>query len=268
MKFAILSDIHGNIFALKECIKYIEKMGIDSIIWCGDYITDIPKSHEVIELIKDTIKKYKSYIIRGNREDYIIEYHNSNNKNWTMENRMASLLCSYNELNKKDIEFISKLPENCIIDIPNIPKIFVSHKRNYHNGNDCMYKIFGHSHKQYIFEREKVKYINPGSVGLTTGGKIGLEFAILEINQYYHKVENYNIPYDINMPIESIKKSMLDKTAIKWGDALIKLLQTGIDYPDLYIKEAQKIAKEHGLDDNLDKMPIEVWNEARKSLNI
>lgn len=268
MRFAILSDIHGNIFALKECIKNIDRMNIDKIIWCGDYITDIPKSHEVIEFIKNTIGKYESYIIRGNRENYIIEYNNSNNKDWTMENRKGALLCSYNELSKEDIEFISNLPENYIIDIPNIPKIFISHKRNYNDGSDCMYKIFGHSHKQYIFERESIKYINPGSVGLATGIRSGIEFAVLEINQNYHKIENYNLEYDINKPIELIKKSMIDKTAIKWGAALIKLMQTGIDYPDLYIKETQKIAKENGVDDDLDRIPIKIWNEARKRLNI
>lgn len=269
MRFAILSDIHGNIFALKECIKNIDKMNIDRIIWCGDYITDIPKSHEVIEFIKNTMKKYESYIIRGNRENYIIEYNNSNNKDWTMENRKGPLLCSYNELNKEDMEFISNLSENYIIDIPNIPKIFISHKINYNDGNDCMYKIFGHSHKQCIFERECIKYINPGSVGLATGVKSGrTEFAVLEINQNYYKIENYNLKYNINNTIELIKESMLDKTAIKWGDALIKLIQTGIDYPDLYIKEVQKVAKEHGMGDDLDRIPIEVWNIARKSLNI
>lgn len=268
MKFAILSDIHGNIFALKKCIKTIDKMNIDRIIWCGDYITDIPKSHEVIKLIKDTMKKYESYIIRGNRENYIIEYNKSDNKDWTMENRKGPLLCAYNELDKEDLEFISNLPENLTINIPNMPKIFVSHERNYKDGNDCMYKIFGHLHKQYIFERENTKYINPGSVGLATGRKTGIEFAILEINQDYHKIENYNLQYDINEPIELIKNSLLNKTAIKWGNVLIKLIQTGIDYPDLYIKETQKIAKEYGLDDDLDKIPIEVWKEARKSLNI
>lgn len=268
MKFAILSDIHGNIFALKKCIKTIDKMNIDRIIWCGDYITDIPKSHEVIKLIKDTMKKYESYMIRGNRENYIIEYNKSDNKDWIMENRKGPLLCAYNELDKEDIKFISNLPENLTINIPNMPKIFVSHERNYKDGNDCMYKIFGHLHKQYIFERENTKYINPGSVGLATGRKIGIEFAILEINQDYHKIENYNLQYDINEPIELIKNSLLNKTAIKWGNVLIKLIQTGIDYPDLYIKETQKIAKEYGLDDDLDKIPIEVWKEARKSLNI
>ena len=268
MKFAILADIHGNIYALEECFKYIEKMDIDSIIWCGDYITDIPMSHNVIEFIKNIMEKYKCYIIRGNREDYIIKYHNSKNKNWSMENRNGPLLCSYNELTQEDMEFISNLPETCIIDVPNITKIFVSHKRDYNNGKNCMYKIFGHSHKQHIFERDNIKYINPGSVGLASGGKVGAEFAVLEINQNYHKVENYNIQYDINEPIKLIKESKLNETSIKWGNILIKLIQTGIDYPDLYIKEVQKIAEEYGLDEDLDEVPIEVWHEARKSLGL
>lgn len=52
MRFAVFSDIHGNIFALEKCMEHIEKNNIDAIIWCGDYITDIPKSHEVINYIK------------------------------------------------------------------------------------------------------------------------------------------------------------------------------------------------------------------------
>ena len=59
MKFIIFSDIHGNALALKECIKEIEKVKIDGIIWCGDYVTDYPWSHEVIQIIKEYSKKLK-----------------------------------------------------------------------------------------------------------------------------------------------------------------------------------------------------------------
>lgn len=267
MKFAILSDIHGNIFALKECFKYINRMHIDSIIWCGDYITDIPKSHQVIEFIKKMMRKYKCYIIRGNREDYIIQYNNSKETNWTMNNRNGALLCCYNELNEEDIKFISNLPPNCIIDIPNLPKIFVSHKIDYDNGNDCIYKIFGHSHKQEIFLKHNIKYINPGSVGLSVGN-IGAQFTILEINKNYSNVENYSIKYDISKPIELIKNSILDRLVVKWGDALIKAITTGEDCPKLYLKEAQKIAKENDLDENLDQIPKEIWEEAGKFLKL
>ena len=63
MKFIIFSDIHGNARALKECMNVIENMRFDAIIWCGDYITDFPESHKVIELIQSYSQKYKSYII-------------------------------------------------------------------------------------------------------------------------------------------------------------------------------------------------------------
>lgn len=268
MKFAILSDIHGNIYALEKCMEYIKKINIDAIIWCGDYITDIPKSHEVIQYIKEINKEYINYMIMGNREEYIIEYHKSKNKNWTMNNRYGGLLCSYKELDLEDINFIENLPQNCTIDIEGIPKIFVSHKRDYNNGNDCVYKIFGHSHKQYLFSRNNIKYINPGSIGLATGGQIGAEFAILEINDNETKIETCLIQYDINKTIESIKHSELNNTNVKWGNGLIKLIQTGIDYPDVYVKEVLRIAKEHGLDEDLDAIPIEVWREARKSIGI
>lgn len=60
----------------------------------------------------------------------------------------------------------------------------------------------------------------------------------------------------------------MNKNSIKWGNALIRLIQTGTDYPAIYIQEVLEIAKEHGLDEDLDKIPIEVWNEARKNLNL
>ena len=74
MKIAIFSDIHRNYTALEVCIKKIEKMNVDTLIWCGDYITDFPESYKVIQLINQCEKKYKCYIISGNREQYIIKF--------------------------------------------------------------------------------------------------------------------------------------------------------------------------------------------------
>lgn len=267
MKFAILSDIHGNIFALEECFKYIEKMQIDGIIWCGDYITDIPKSHEIIMFIQEKMKQYKSYIVRGNREEYIINYDKCENKKWSMENRNGPLLCAYNELTKSDLNFIFNLPKTCVIDIQGLPKIFVSHKRNIKDSTDCTYEIFGHTHRQYVYERNDIRYINPGSVGLTNGNGQGAEFSVLELDKYFHKIENYHIKYDISRPIELIKNSMLDKTVIKWGDVLIKVIETGIDYNFFYVKEVNRLAKKYGFDTDLDNVPIELWHEARREVD-
>ena len=74
MRLAVISDIHGNLPALEKAFAFIDKIKIDGIIWCGDYITDILLSYEVLEFIRLKNEKYKHWIVKGNREDYIIAF--------------------------------------------------------------------------------------------------------------------------------------------------------------------------------------------------
>ena len=39
MRLAVISDIHGNLFALQKAFSFIDSAHVDGIIWCGDYIT-------------------------------------------------------------------------------------------------------------------------------------------------------------------------------------------------------------------------------------
>lgn len=269
MKFAILSDIHGNLFALEECFRVIQKENIDAVIWCGDYITDIPKSHEVIAFIQKTMQQYRSYIIRGNRENYILEYHHSKKKDWSLENRNGPLLCAYNELSKQDISFLESLPEKCIIPITSDKQVYVSHKIEKMDERKYCYKIYGHSHKQYLFEQENNRYLNPGSVGLGINANgVGAEFAILQVEQKLEKIEMYHIDYDITKPVQAIMEGKIDNTIVKWGDGLIRLLKTGINYPEKYVEEVEKQIKKRGLGETLDTVPLEIWHKARKKLGI
>ena len=257
MKFIILSDIHGNIYALKECFKYIEKMNFDAIIWCGDYITDIPKGHEVLEAIRFYSKKYKSYIIKGNREEYVLQYANNEHKNWKINTRYENIVYTYKALTKEDIKWIESLPKNIEIELEYV-KIYVTHKLPYEQIDKCKYKIFGHSHKQYNFTKDGVKYINPGSIGLNTDGIAGTQFSTLEITDKYEKIEEYNIQYNIQKPINLIKKYEMNNKGYRWGELIIKTIETGIDYPQKCIIEYNKIKNEHN---NLDES-IEIWNKA------
>jgi predicted phosphodiesterase len=67
-KIAVLSDIHGNLPALKAALAQIADMKADSIIIL-DLVTDFYQyTNEVISLVRDTTP----YVLRGNREGYII----------------------------------------------------------------------------------------------------------------------------------------------------------------------------------------------------
>ena len=71
-KYAILSDIHGNLFALKEVIKDLNKQNIDSVILLGDLIDYGMQSNEVIDYIKDNFSQKIICNIWGNHEKAIL----------------------------------------------------------------------------------------------------------------------------------------------------------------------------------------------------
>ena len=71
MKFGIITDIHGNLVALKSVLSKFEKENIDKIICCGDIIGIGPCPEETIKLLL----KYKDKVIavKGNHEQYLLD---------------------------------------------------------------------------------------------------------------------------------------------------------------------------------------------------
>ena len=71
MKIAIISDIHGNLEALKAILKDIEKKQVDQIICLGDTIAKGIHPHECIKLIKEKC----DIVIQGNTGEYFSKKH-------------------------------------------------------------------------------------------------------------------------------------------------------------------------------------------------
>ena len=70
-KYAILSDIHGNLFALREVANDFED--IDYIILLGDLIDYGMQSNEVVEYIKENFSSKIICNIWGNHEKAILK---------------------------------------------------------------------------------------------------------------------------------------------------------------------------------------------------
>lgn len=62
MKIAIISDIHGNLEALKTTLKDIYKRKVDKIICLGDTIAKGVHPKECLELIKNNCE----IVLQGN----------------------------------------------------------------------------------------------------------------------------------------------------------------------------------------------------------
>lgn len=104
MKIAIISDIHGNLEALKTTLKDIEKRKVDKIICLGDTIAKGVHPKECIELVR----KKCEIVLQGNCDyHFSIEHKNIDNMPEIEQERIK--WCQ-SLINKDDRKYLLNLP--------------------------------------------------------------------------------------------------------------------------------------------------------------
>lgn len=103
-RYAIITDIHGNIEALNEILKDIKYKNVDDIYCLGDIIDIGPNSKECInKLIKNNVKSilgnHELYLINGTDIEPSIVGEEKEHYEWVK-----------NSLNDKEINYIKELP--------------------------------------------------------------------------------------------------------------------------------------------------------------
>jgi len=225
---AFISDIHGNIEALYEVLKDIQKRNIDlNDVYClGDLVGYGPRPNEVIETIQEN--KIKS--ILGNYDEAVGFYlsncgctinseidriRTKNSLEWTSENTK-----------EKNKEFLRSLEENIKLEIENI-NIFLTHASpssisEYIFENDIETQeyiaedleedilIFGHTHLPYCKKIKDKLFINVGSVGRPKDLDNRACYCILTLDNNI-KVEFVRVRYDVEKVANEIEKTWLLK---------------------------------------------------------
>ena len=107
MKYAIISDLHGNLPALNAVIDDAKRNFIDEYIFIGDYYCDLAYPNEIVNTIK-TIRG--AHVIKGNKETYLDGLLNSNQTEWVYE-QFAPLYWNYRELDDENLQYLMGLPE-------------------------------------------------------------------------------------------------------------------------------------------------------------
>ena len=107
MRYAIISDIHGNLPAFEAVLRDAEKMGVDEYILLGDYAVCLPWGNEVVDRIRNL---KPAYIIKGNQEDYLINVSKQGNVEWDRE-KSRPIHYAYNSLTQENRDFLFGLPD-------------------------------------------------------------------------------------------------------------------------------------------------------------
>lgn len=194
MKFAIISDIHGNSFALESILKDIEKRNVDQVLNLGDILYGPIDPSGTFNLLKNI----DAISISGNQDRIILEQIEGKNNFETMNFVLE-------ELNDEALDFLKALPFEYHHDkgvylchgsprrddeylVEDLKPGYVDIKTNIEieknlKGITEDIIICGHSHKFHIIKTDTKTIINPGSVGLQ---------AYDDDLPIYHKMENHH----------------------------------------------------------------------------
>lgn len=275
-KLALISDIHSNFKALEAFLDFLGDHPVDAIICLGDYVTDGPYPDRTLTLIQEMQKHYPCYLIRGNREDYLLN-NLDNHQAWKPSSNSGVLLYTLNQLSEEDIKFLGSLPTEWQVQIENCPSLYICHGvPGQVRGNvetepglreqvlkelPGRYLLGGHSHHQELYRQGEMTYINPGSLGMAIDG-VGkrAQFAVLTGNSLGWQTEFFAIPYDVEGYLKAFAESGVDKMGMSLSKAVRKSLVTGVNYFYKCILEVADEAKRMGLSD-LSQVPETFWQE-------
>lgn len=264
MKAAVLSDIHSNYYAFKACYEDAIKDGAESIIFLGDYVSDLSEPQKTLDLVYEIQANYPTVCLRGNREGYMLECENGKCL-FARGSKSGSLLFTYEHLRKEDLAFIRNLKISDTIEIDDV-KIEIAHAsmnddRYYFDSNDghavdifsqmrCGYLLAGHSHKQYILSSGSKVIINPGSVGIPQGGTRNPKYALLDVTNGSLSCQLREVSYNMTDAIHAQFASGLVDFANYWAIGILYDIITGEEWA---LKLLQCV-EEHG-----DVFDEEIW---------
>ncbi len=225
MRFAVIGDIHGNIFALKSVLEDIEMQAVDFIISTGDLVGYMPFVNEVIQMVKDK----KVLVIQGNHDQVIGEGEKVTDEQivslpYEVIQKDASRIFTNWKISEENRRYLKNLPQKLQLECNN-KKLVIVHGSPRNNeeylfeNEECLAPlakesewdvvICGHTHIPYQKEVNKTLFINAGSVGKPKHGDNRSSYVIVELKEGNIEVQIQYVPYNVAAMIEAIKGNQM-----------------------------------------------------------
>ncbi|MCK5786417.1 MAG: metallophosphoesterase family protein [Candidatus Sabulitectum sp.] len=239
MKIAFISDVHGNLAALKTAVDIFKDREVDLIVSLGDLVHYGPMPEEVISFIQksdiECVQGNCDRTVARNRKSTGEEYENPHWRNlaadfltWTSEQLSVSQKRWLRELpdelrfqvGKKTILCVHGLPGNQAAGLPEDAAAVVYDAIL--SRSDSSIVVCGFTHTPSIIRRPNGLIINPGSVGGGTVPSGGTGMILTFPDEGEPEVETLEYTY----PIREIENGY---EAAGIGDIFLKCLELGRD---------------------------------------
>ncbi len=222
--YAILADIHGNMYALQKVLEDMSKFTIDGVVLLGDMIDYGMQSNEVIDCIKNDLKYNIICNIWGNHERAIMldDFKGfSSRRGSECAQYTASILTKeirgyigscMNHNGKQEFELFGKrcLAVHGSLQDNYWKPISLEDVRGDYHSYDLVFS--GHSHYSHVFskfydtkdknrrDKHAVMFINPGSVGQPRNHNPNAQYALIDQKM---NVQLRSVEYEVFKAMET-----------------------------------------------------------------
>ena len=279
MDIAVLSDVHGNYVGLERCLEDAFSRNISTFIFLGDYIGELAYPERTMQILYDLNDRYKCYFIKGNKEDYWLNYRAGGEKGWKdKDSTSGSLLYAYKALSAKDLDFFAQLQPVQEITVGEMPAITICHgspnkinekmlpddARTIEVMNSVKTSIIlcGHSHVQRKILHNEKCVLNPGAVGIPLFSEGKTQFLILHGNGGIWSEEFISLEYDVDKVIRDMHEVKLDEYAPYWTVITENILRGSNASHGKILSRAMELCREETGDCVWPDIPEECWAQA------
>ncbi|KMK76390.1 metallophosphoesterase family protein [Alkalihalobacillus pseudalcaliphilus] len=221
MRFAFLSDIHGNATALEAVIHDIRQQEVDQIFVLGDICFRGPEPKRSLDLVRSLDAK----VIKGNADEWLVNGFAPNDvPEQVLEKMNEERDWTLQRLNEEDLSYLAELPTELVIEdgldiiihafhatpndllTPVLPDETDKIEDIIMKRDDADLFVYGHTHLPFVRSLLGKNVANTGSVGMPFDGHPLASYLIVEIEDGRHRLHLNRVPYNREHVVELYKQ--------------------------------------------------------------
>jgi len=217
MKVAILSDIHGNVYALEAMLKVARKEKVEKLLILGDIVGYYYHPQKIIELLSD----WDHHLIKGNHEEILANIVSGKVQESEIRLKYGSgHRIALEQLSTEQLQMLLNAPRQMLLEY-NGTKILICHsspweldlylypdtKREILDKSEQFEAdliLVGHSHYPFIYKTSKNMLVNCGSIGQSRNSGGHASWALFNTNNGV--VQLRSTPYNVDQLLEEIEE--------------------------------------------------------------
>jgi len=250
-RFAVLSDIHGNLLALETVLSDVQTQGTPDAYWVlGDLAVFFPWPVETLARLRALPNVA---FLQGNTDRYLVTGRRPvlfvrTPDDWArapvqLAERDANFRWTVERLSWADYEFLRGLPTRLEMDVPGYGRIVAVHAvpgndetslypntsddqvRPHLAGLDTRLLLDGHTHRPMDRVVDLVRLVNDGSVGLPLDGDPRPAYALLDFEGDRCTVTIRHVAYDLEAVVAELERVVHPARA--WASRLLRQATLG-----------------------------------------